>query len=668
MRRIARVACRRAVAVLTTASAVLCFAAIAAVSAQATSTTFGTTGSDPYGMVLDSAGNVYVANWGSSDVTKITPDGTSTVNWGPSGAHVTTNSHPVGIAIDAAGNLYTANQGNSGVGVNVSKITPAGVSTTDWASIDGVPCDIAIDGAGNIYTANWSSNSVTKITPAGSTTLAWATTGSNPHGIAVDAAGNVYTANEYSSDVSKIAPNGTSTVNWGPSGAHVTTGLHPYQVAVDAAGNVYTSNQLSDDVSRITSAGVSTVNWGPGGTHVATGTVPQGITVDLAGNVYTANSTSNNVTIITPQGSATTLGTTGAEPTWVRVDSVGNIFTSNHTATTVTRVIPDAPYASPSALVATPGDTTASIAFTPGSDTGAVIANYQYSTDNGTTWTTRSPASTTSPLTLTGLTNLITYRVKLRAVNSVRVGVASSAVSVKPAATPDEPTDLVATAGDRSALVAFTAGSDNGAVIRSYEYSTDDGTSWTARSPASTTSPIIITGLANGTTYRIKLRATNTIGSGAVSSAVTVTPVAAPAAPTATSEATATTPTKTSTAPATTPLHLRTSAPSCSSIICTFTGTVPAGATRVIQIATRNRPLAAHSGHRTRATRRVVVTCPITTVDGTRRFTCHARLGAGTWIITTLAKAGSKVIAESTTHVKTTAAPRPTPTPLAVTG
>jgi DNA-binding beta-propeller fold protein YncE len=635
----------------------ICFAAIPAVSAQASSATFGTTGSDPYGMVIDSAGNVYVANWGSNDVTKITPDGTFSVNWGPSNAHVTTGTHPVGIVMDSAGNLYTANQGNSGVGVNVSKITPAGVSTPNWAGIDGVPCDIAIDGNGNLYTANWSSNNVTKITPAGSPTLAWATTGSHPHGIAVDSAGNVYTANEYSSDVSKIAPDGTSTVDWGPSSAHVATGSRPYQIAIDTAGNLYTSNQLSDNVSRITPTGVSTVNWGPGGTQVTTGTLPQGITADSAGNVYTANYTSNNVTKITPQGSSNVVGTTGAGPTWIRVDSVGDIYIVDHNANTVSRIsfTPTAP----TDLIAIPGNTTASIAFTPGSDNGAVFTNYQYSTDDGATWTTRSPASTASPLVLTGLPNLITYRVKLRAINSVRVGVASSAVSVKPAATPDEPTDLVATAGDSSARVTFTAGSDNGAVIRNYEYSTDDGATWKTRSPVSTTSPITISGLTNGTTYRVKLRAVNNIGPSAASSAVAVTPVSAPDAPAMTS---------TSTSTATTTLHLRTSEAHCSGIICTISGTVPAGATRVVQIATSARPRAVRSGHVTRTVSRVVVNCPITTVNGTQRFTCHARLSAGTWSITTLAKAGSKVIAKSATQVKTTTIPRPAPTLSAVTG
>ena len=91
---------------------------------------------------------------------------------------------------------------------------------------------------------------------------------------------------------------------------------------------------------------------------------------------------------------------------------------------------------------------------------------------------------------------------------------------------PDAPTALVATAGNASASIAFTAGADNGAPITNYEYSTDGGTSWSLRSPVSTTSPIVISGLVNGTAYSVKLRGVNSAGSGAASQAVSVTPVA----------------------------------------------------------------------------------------------------------------------------------------------
>ena len=89
--------------------------------------------------------------------------------------------------------------------------------------------------------------------------------------------------------------------------------------------------------------------------------------------------------------------------------------------------------------------------------------------------------------------------------------------------TPAAPTSLVATAGDGQATISFTAGSSGASAITNYEYSLD-GTTYS--SIGVTTSPVTVTGLTNGTTYSIYLRAVNTQGSGTASSSVSVTPVA----------------------------------------------------------------------------------------------------------------------------------------------
>ena len=82
----------------------------------------------------------------------------------------------------------------------------------------------------------------------------------------------------------------------------------------------------------------------------------------------------------------------------------------------------------------TPGDGSLSVAFTPpASNGGAAITNYEYSTD-GTTYLVRSPASTNSPLLISGLANNTTYPVTLKAVNSVGAGAASASVNGTPAA------------------------------------------------------------------------------------------------------------------------------------------------------------------------------------------------------------------------------------------
>ena len=117
----------------------------------------------------------------------------------------------------------------------------------------------------------------------------------------------------------------------------------------------------------------------------------------------------------------------------------------------------------------------------------------------------------------------------------------SLTASITESAAPSAPTSLVATAGDGQVSIAFTAGAEGGSVVTNYEFSTDDGTNWTAFSPAVTTSPVVITGLTNGTPYSIRLRAVNGDGSGTASGAVSAAPVDPPIVFRAAAKAAATT-------------------------------------------------------------------------------------------------------------------------------
>jgi titin len=192
-------------------------------------------------------------------------------------------------------------------------------------------------------------------------------------------------------------------------------------------------------------------------------------------------------------------------------------------------VTPGSPPGAPTGLSATAGNTSASIAFTaPASNGSAAITNYQYSINNGA-WTARSPAATTSPLSLTGLVNGTTYSIKLRAVNAAGGGTESVAVSVTPGV-PGQPTAVRASPGNASASITFMYPANNGAAITKYEYSNNNG-AWTACNQVNSTT-LSITGLVNGTTYSIKIRAVNAVGGGTESAAVSVTPGSQPTAPT----------------------------------------------------------------------------------------------------------------------------------------
>jgi hypothetical protein len=161
------------------------------------------------------------------------------------------------------------------------------------------------------------------------------------------------------------------------------------------------------------------------------------------------------------------------------------------------------------------------VAFRAGSDGGSPITKYQYQLNNGS-WV--DAVGTTSPISISGLTNGTRYSIKLRAVNSVGAGeVSTDRVSVTPQAPkkPARPTALRATAGDQSVSVAFTAGSDGGSSITKYQYQLNGGP-WT--DAVETASPITIGGLTNYTDYRIAVRAVNAVGDSLASHAVSTRP------------------------------------------------------------------------------------------------------------------------------------------------
>ena len=186
------------------------------------------------------------------------------------------------------------------------------------------------------------------------------------------------------------------------------------------------------------------------------------------------------------------------------------------------------------------GNTKLTVNFNPPSrDGGATISNYSYSIDGGSNFITLNPASTTSPIEITGLTNGTTYQIQLKAINAQGAGTATSSSPGTPApAAPSAPTITAVTASGSGQLsVAFTPPTDDGgSTITNYAYSTDNGLNYTVRNPLGITSPLVITGLTNGTGYQIRLKAINTTGQGAGSLAVTGTPISAsvPGAPTAT--------------------------------------------------------------------------------------------------------------------------------------
>jgi predicted RNA-binding protein with TRAM domain len=188
----------------------------------------------------------------------------------------------------------------------------------------------------------------------------------------------------------------------------------------------------------------------------------------------------------------------------------------------------------------TPSDQQLSVAFTAGATGGSAVTTYKYSTNGGSNWQTRAAGTTASPLVIstlstdgtTALTNGTSYNIQIKAVNAIGDGAATTSTVATPATTPSAPSITLITQGNGQLSVAFTSGATGGSAITNYKYSTDGGSTFTSVSPAATTSPITITGLSNGTSYNVQIKAVNVFGDGIATASTAATPITTPGAPT----------------------------------------------------------------------------------------------------------------------------------------
>ena len=164
------------------------------------------------------------------------------------------------VAVDGAGNLFVADMGST----QVLKITPSGAVSTVATGV--CPYGVAVDGVGNVYIPDLCHSQVVEVLAFTGVQVPVATGFNTPWGIALDASGNLFIADSGNSRVVKV-PFGGGTQTTLASGL-----ADPLAVAVDAAGNVFVT--LSDGVEEIPAGGGSPITMA--GTSYAAGVALDG--------------------------------------------------------------------------------------------------------------------------------------------------------------------------------------------------------------------------------------------------------------------------------------------------------------------------------------------------------------------------------------------------------
>ncbi|MBI4479529.1 MAG: hypothetical protein HY651_05860, partial [Acidobacteria bacterium] len=255
----------------------------------------------PRGLAVDASANLYIADRGNFRVRRVSPSGTITTvagggdNFPGDGSPATSAAlSAFGVALDAAGNLYIADRASS----RIRKVTPGGIITTvagGGAAFPGDgglatqaalnnPAGVAVDAAANLYIADTLNNRIRKVNPAGVITTfagngmfdfsgrgagdggpATAAMLAEPAGVALDASGNVYIADYWNGRIRRVTSDGIiRTIAGGGSGEQfagdggpaISAALNqPSGVAPDAAGNLYIADSGNDRIRQVLAAG-----------------------------------------------------------------------------------------------------------------------------------------------------------------------------------------------------------------------------------------------------------------------------------------------------------------------------------------------------------------------------------------------------------------------------
>lgn len=251
--------------------------------------------------------------------------------------------HPSGITFDANNNMYVADYASN----KVRKITPAYVVTTmpgrfaPWNNPTGPTTDFALptstvaDANGNLFVVEFNAHAISKISASGNVSilaggnqsglvngLGTAASFNHPVDAAIDASGNLYIADKDNYCIRKITPAGmVSTFVGGPGGYQDGAGTgarfnRPTGVAFDAASNLYVTDFYNNRIRKVSPVGVVTTFAGTG-SHgsmdgntltEATFTNPNAIAVAKNGIIYVSELNGDNrIRIINLKGKVETI-------------------------------------------------------------------------------------------------------------------------------------------------------------------------------------------------------------------------------------------------------------------------------------------------------------------------------------------------------------------------
>jgi uncharacterized protein (TIGR03437 family) len=317
----------------------------------------------PRGVTVDTAGNVYIAEYYGQRVRKVAANGTistvagnGTEGFGGDGGPAINAllDGPYRVTLDPAGNLYIADSSNN----RIRKVDKNGTITTfagngaENYSGDGGPAtsasldypeDTAFDAAGNMYIADESNNVIRKVDTNGIITTVVGTGGEgysgdggpatqalldSPVSVKVDGSGNLYISDQGNNVIRKVVNGtittivGTGNIGFSGDGGPATAAKmdYPASIGLDTAGDIYLPDINNYRIRVVLTSGTIWTVAGDGGEGYggdggpatsAELNAPRSVAVGTSGLVYIGDFGNNRVRLLTPSAVPPSIGQGG---------------------------------------------------------------------------------------------------------------------------------------------------------------------------------------------------------------------------------------------------------------------------------------------------------------------------------------------------------------------
>jgi uncharacterized protein (TIGR03437 family) len=302
----------------------------------------------PYGLAVDAAGNLYIADLGNQRIRRVAHDGTITTIAGDGHKGFSVDGtlaaqaslvSPRNLAIDDSGALYISEFEGHRVrrmGADGKLITVAGAGQTGFRGDGGAaasallnfPAGLAVDHTGALYIADFGNNRVRRVASGIINTVLGGSTGtalSGPLAVTLDSAGAIYVAD--STSTVRCFTQAGKWINYAGTGVPQYTGdggpaakasLTAARDVAVSSGGVYIADSVRVrvvDVSGMihTFAGDGYIHAVGDGSAATSANLlqPLAAALDRSGNLFVADTGTQRVRQVAPGGTITTFAGTG---------------------------------------------------------------------------------------------------------------------------------------------------------------------------------------------------------------------------------------------------------------------------------------------------------------------------------------------------------------------